>query len=163
MRKLFLRLFIACIMFCIGLGLTALVKLASSSSLPPPQEALQVNLVGDMGSDEQKLLEIYREYGPAQTRHDRAFFERVEADNFILFQAGRNLTREEDIRLMESWSKDIIFDSTVENIRFSGNTAVVNVRMTARYPNNAVQSWDAIDICIRNGDSWQILSTTSIY
>ena len=163
MRKLFLHLVIASTTFYFSSELTRLVKFASSNSSPASQNEKQPGDVADLiGPDEEKLLKINREYGPAQTRHDRAFFERVERENFILFQRDRNLTKEQDIQEMERWPKDIVYESDVESIRILGNTAVVTGRMHAHHPSGGVITWGFIDVCIRNGPDWQILSTTSV-
>ena len=162
MRKLFLHLFISCITFFFGFSLTKLFQSQPTTpTLPPPQPAQLVSFP-HLTTDEWKLLEIYREYGPAKTRHDRAFFERVESENYMLFIRERNLTREQNIREMESWPGNIVYDYDVENIRIEGNAAVVTGRMEARYPDGAVGSLGFIDVCVRNGNGWRILSTTSM-
>jgi len=70
---------------------------SSASAVQPKSHATDTGF----DKDEQQLLEIYREYGPAQTRHDRAFFERLETDEFMLFLGAEHLSREQDIRQME--------------------------------------------------------------
>lgn len=162
MRKLFLHLCIACITFLFGFSLTKLFQSQPTTpSLPPPHTA-QLVIFPHLTTDESKLLEIYREYGPAKTRHDRAFFEQVESENFMLFLRDRNLTREQNIREMESWSSDVVYDYEVQNIRIEGDAAVVTGRMYARYADGAVGSLGFIDVCVRNGNDWRILSTTSM-
>lgn len=161
MRKLFLHLLIAATMFWFGLGVTNVVRFFRVAPAPPSENQTRQLDVVYLGPDEKQLLQIYNEYGPAQTNHDRAFFERVESDRFVLFRDDRNLTREEDIREMESWQMGPVYDSDVESIRILGDTAVVTGRMQARFKNGEYQSWSFVDVCIRNGNSWQILSTTS--
>ena len=162
MRKVFLHLFLAGITFFFSLGLTRLFDSSSRTTASVPAKTAQVVKVNLPDYDEQKLREIFREYAPAQTKHDRAFFERVESDRFILFDWNRNLTREQDIRAMESWPRDTVFESEVESIRIIGDAAVVTVRMLARYATGEVDSFRCIHVCVRNGHSWQILSTTAV-
>ena len=161
MRKLFLHLFVAAMTFFFSLGLTKLLGSSSGTTAPVPTQIVQVENLADVAV-EQTLREIYRQYGPAQTNHDRAFFERVESDRFILFDVDRNLTREQDIREMESWPRDTIYECEVENIRIIGNSAVVTTQMHARFANGEYESWPSIDVWIKDGDRWQILSTTEI-
>jgi hypothetical protein len=136
----------------------------SSSTPPVPPQPQMVQLVGvaDM-TDEQKLLNIYREYGPAKTRHERAFFERVESENFILFLRDRNMTREQNIRWMESWPGDVVFEYDIESIRIMGDTAVVTGRMWEHYPKGGQNSIGFVDVCVRSGVGWRIMSTKPIY
>lgn len=165
MHKLFLHLLIACITFFFGLTLTKLFEFQPATASLPPKTVQLVNFTDTTltdTTDERKLLEIYREYGPAKTRHDRAFFERVESEGFMLFLRDRNLTREQNIREMESWPGDVVYDYDVENIRIVGDAAVVTGRMHSRYTNGDVGSLGFIDVCVRNGNGWQILSTTSL-
>lgn len=166
MRKVFLHLFIAFTTFFFSLELTRLFDSSTSTEWLPPQQNVEVVTV-DVAtvdvvnfthiSDEQKLLQIYREYGPAKTRHDRAFFERVESENFILFLRDRNMTREKNIRWMESWPLNVVYDYEVESIKIVGDSAVVTGRMQAHYPDGAVGSLGFIDVCVRNVSGWQIL------
>lgn len=165
MRKLLLHISIAFVTFLFGVGLTQLLNTVFSSEsevtscgVPPPQTIELVNL----SRDELKLLDIYREYGPAKTRHDRAFFERVETDDYMLFLRDRTMTREENIHWMESWPSGIFYDYDPEFIKITGNTAVVSGWMQARYPTGEVTTLRFIDVCVRKGDGWQIASTTSI-
>ena len=160
MRKLFLHVFIAFTTFFFSFGLTKLFDHPKTTAPPAERSTVYVNVV-DTSQDEQELREIYRQYGPAQTNHDRVFFERVESERFILFDYDGNLTREQDIREMESWPKGIVYESEVESIRIEGDTAIVTGRMHARSADGGYDSFSYIDVCVRDGDSWQILSTTS--
>ena len=161
MRKLFLHLCVATITFFFSLGLTKVLVSSSKITAPVTSQAVQLRNVANI-EVEQTLREIYRQYGPAQTNHDRAFFERVESDRFILFDVDRNLTREQDIRDMESWSRDTTYDCEVESIQIIGDTAVATVLMHERSANGADVAWRSIDIWIKDGDRWQILSTTEV-
>ena len=161
MHKLFLHLLIACTTFFFSLFLTKVSNILWSvdSSIEVVEGRSQCDQ--RYLRDKQQLLEIYREYGPAQTRHDRAFFERVETEDFVLFLEGETLSREEDIQLMEKLPADIVYKADVENLQMLGDAAVVTGRMTASHPTYNY-SWPWIDVWVRRGDQWQIQSTTSV-
>ena len=161
MRKLFLHLFVTTITFFFGLGLVEVFDSLSKPTVPAGTQAVQLANSEELAV-EQTLREIYRQYGPATTNHDRAFFERVESDRFILFDEDRNLTREQDIREMESWPRDAIYECEVENIRILGDTAVATVQVYARFTDGENESWPSIDVWIKEGNRWQILSTTEV-
>lgn len=171
MRKLFLHLFIACTMFYFGVTLSNVVKFLTTvltasttravDTVGMNQEPARTTPPPFTGTDELQLLKIFEQYGAAQTNHDRAFFERVESDDFILFQRFRKLTREQDIRLMESWPVGTKYTWEVEDIRVFGDSAVVTGRMHAQFPGGAPDSWRSIHVCVRTANGWQILSTTS--
>lgn len=162
MRKLFLHLFVAAITFFFSLGFEKVFHSSPRTPAFVSMQTAQLFNLSDISDDEQTLREIYRQYGPAQTDHDRAFFERVESDRFILFDADRNLTRKEDIREMESWPKDTIYECEVESIRIIGNNAVVTMVMHARFDDGEQGSDRSIDVWVKNGHHWQILSTTEL-
>jgi hypothetical protein len=173
MRKLFLHLLIACTMFYFGVTLSKVIRFLTTVSTSSTATALDnhdpaVNHEQPRTSsptfhtfDEQALLEIFNQYGPAQTNHDRAFFERVESDHFILFQGYRKLTREQDIREMESWPMGTIYLWDIERIQVLGNSAVVIGRMRSQFSDGTSYSWRLINVCVKNANGWQILSTTS--
>ena len=161
MRKLFLHLFVAALTFFFSMAFSKLFNYSSRTTASVPMQTVQLGNHADVPV-EQTLREIYRQYGPAQTNHDRAFFERVESDRFILFDDDRNLTREQDIREMESWPRDTIYECEVENIRIIGDSAVATVLVHARFANGEYESWPSIDVWIKDGNRWQILSTTEV-
>ena len=161
MRKLFLHLFVAALTFFFSLGFSKLFNYSSRTTASVPKQTVQVANSADFAV-EQTMREIYRQYGPATTNHDRAFFERVESNRFILFDQDRNLTREQDIREMESWPRDAIYECEVEYIRIIGDTAVATVRVHARFADGEYESWPSIDVWIKDGNRWQILSTTEV-
>jgi hypothetical protein len=164
MNKFFVRLFVACTCFVLSVALTSFSKLFRSADSAIDVVALQPAEPNfDFSDDEVQLREIYREYGPAQTRHDRAFFEKIEADDFRLFFDGKSLSREEDIQWMERTPTSMVFDNQPEYIKIFGNSAVVRGRLNVRYSNGYVYPGRYIDVWVRRGDRWQIQSTTSGY
>jgi len=160
MNRFFLRVFVALTTFVLSIGLTSLTKLFRHDD----SKMLKFTYIRAQQStlDEMRLRELYREYGPAQTRHDRAFFEEVEATDFVLFLGEHHLSREDDIQWMESSPTDIVYESVPESIRVIGDWAMVHGHMEAHHPDGDVHSWGFIDVWVRRGDTWRIQSTTSV-
>jgi Domain of unknown function (DUF4440) len=170
MNSAFLRLFVAVTAFALSVGLTGVVKLfrREESTIAPvtiwswtEKRARVEYSPSNIDLNEWQLRQIYRQYGPAQTRHDRAFFEQVETEDFVLFLGGRHLSREDDIRWMESLPEDVVYESYPESIKMIGDRAMVHGRMEARYGDGQMNSWGFIDVWVRRGDTWRIQSTTS--
>jgi hypothetical protein len=162
MRKLVLRLVIACSTFSAGIFLTNVwnsLARADGQTIQIPV----ADYARAVSPAETELLSIYRDYGGAQTRHDSAFFERVEADNFILFRPdGTSLSRTEDIDFLNSFPTDITYQDEDLNIKIYGDAAIVTGRMTANYSGGFSHSWRWIDVCVRHGGRWRIQSTTQL-
>jgi len=161
MNKLFIRLFVAFAAFSLGLVLTAFFKPA-----PKNRKVVTVLLPHELpvlpsGEDETQILEIYSYYGPAQTRHDRKFFERVETEDFTLTVDGMKMTREEDLRWMEQQPTDITYESKVDHLKVFGNLAVAHGRFEIRYGNGALKVWPFADVWVKRGNTWRINSTTA--
>jgi hypothetical protein len=158
------RLLVAFACFALSVSLTNFTKLfrgADSSIGVVRLEAVESNTA--FLADENRLRELYREYGPAQMRHDRAFFERIEGDDFRLFFDNTSISREEDIRWMEENPMDFVYDNQPQEIRIFGNSAVVRGSFEVRTGNGNVHRWETIDIWIKRGGHWKIRSTTSGY
>lgn len=164
MNSFFVRLFIAAICFALSVSLTNLSKLIRGQRpsahvvVLKPAESLT-----NFSDDENQLRELYREYGPAQSRHDRAFFERVETEDFRLFYDGKSISREEDIRWMESIPTDLIYSNEPRDIKIFGKSAMVRASFEVRHPDGHVDRWNTIDVWVKRGNQWQIRSTTSHY
>jgi ketosteroid isomerase-like protein len=164
MRKLVLHLAIACSTFAACIFLTNIWNALTRAETPTQTRQSQVP-----GSDltssitEPGLSEIYRDYASAQTNHDVAFFERVEAHDFILFLSnGKALSRTEDIQLLNSMPTDIVYEYDDMNVQFHGDAATVTGRMSATNGSGYSYSWRWIDVCLKRGGRWQIQSTTQI-
>ena len=164
MNKFFVRLLVGASCFALSLSLTNLSKLVRGQASAIDVVTLQPadsNL--DLAQDEMQLRQIYREYGPAQTQHDQAFFERIETDDFRLFWNGVSVSKEEDIQWMKSMPASMVYESYPEYIKIFGNSAVVHGRMDVHYNNDHVQRWNFIDVWVKRGNRWQIRNTTSGY
>jgi Domain of unknown function (DUF4440) len=161
MNKLFIRLFVAFVAFSFGLVLTSLIKpvhrnertVTVLTAMPMSDVALT--------EDELQIREIYREYGPAQARHDREFFERVETEDFTLTVGDLKMSREEDIRWMESQPTDKAYINRVDHLRVFENLAVAHGYLQVHEGNGDVRMWPFADVWVKRNGAWRIQSTTS--
>jgi hypothetical protein len=162
MNKWFLRLFVALLTFILSVALTGVRRFLFGGG-----PAIDVQVVEapqpffDFSDEKAQIAAIYNEYGEAQTHHDRAFFERIEADNFMLFSGRERLTREQDIQWMMSQPADMSYDVRVHHIRVFGNSAVARGDMLVTFGNGETTDWPFIDVWVKRYGTWQIQSTTS--
>ena len=168
MIKFFVHLLVAATCFALSVSLTSLTKLFRVADVPVQEVVAEpllepVKSKYDFSPDEIEIREIYREYGPAQTRHDRGFFERIETEDFRLFFDNKSISREEDIRWMESMPRDIVYDNQPYEIKITGNSAVARTWFESRSADGPVSRWDTIDVWVKRGGRWQIRSTTQNY
>ena len=159
MNKFFVRLLVAASCFVLSLSLTNLSKLVRG-------QVSAIDVVtfepAEFSQDEMQLRQIYREYGPAQTQHDEAFFERIETDDFRLFCNGVSFSKAEDIQWMKNMPAGMVYENYPEYIKIFGNSAVVNGRMDVHFSEH-VERWDFIDVWVKRGNRWQIRNTTTGY
>ena len=161
MNKWFLRLFVALMTFILSVVLTGAFRFLFGGS---PMDVVAVEAprpFTDFSADQAQIMAIYNEYGAAQTRHDRAFFERVEAENFVLFVGGARLTRDEDIQWMEGQPLDTVYDVRVHRVRVFGNSAVSRGLMLVTYGDGSTTEWPFIDVWVKRNGVWKIQTTTS--
>ena len=161
MNKLFIRLFVAFVAFSFGLVLTGLLKPGNTCK----QHVTVLSAVPltdfTLSEDEAQIREIYREYGPAQTRHDREFFQRIETEDFTLTVGNLRMSREEDIRWMEEQASDKIYRSKVDHVKVFGRLAVAHGYLEVRESNGVVRDWPFADVWVKRNGFWRIQSTVS--
>ena len=161
MNKLFIRLFVAFVAFSFGLVLTNLIRprypVAQSF---PYGSVLTVYEYSGTGDDAQ-IRKIYREYGPAQTRHDREFFERIETEDFTLTVGDLKMSRDEDIKWMESQPTDKTYINRVDHVRVFDRLAVAHGYLEVREGNGVVRLWPFADVWVKKNGAWRIQSTIS--
>ena len=160
MNKLFIRLFVAFVAFSFGLVLTNLIKPVRSSQRAVPV-AIYIPSEVALTEDEMQIRDIYRQYGPAQTRRDRAFFERIETEDFTLTVGNLKMSREEDIRWMEEQSTDKIYWSKVDHVKVFGRLAVAHGYLEVRDGEGSVRDWPFADVWVKRNGTWRIQSTVS--
>ena len=160
MNKLFIRLFVAFVAFSFGLILTNLIRPRYTYQQTFPYESVLVFEYSETGDDAQ-IRKIYREYGPAQTRHDREFFERIETEDFTLTVGDRKMSREEDIQSMESAPTDKTYISRVDHVRVFDRLAVAHGYLEGHDGNGVVRLWPFVDVWVKKNGAWRIQSTIS--
>jgi hypothetical protein len=170
MRRLVLHVAVALISCLLGVSAASLWNIASSGR--SPEIAIVVRQESRPASaptneiDELEIREILRQYDIAQTRHDAAFFERIEADEFVLtLSSGETLTRAEAIADMMASRKDATYTTNEVRVQFYGNAAIVTGRMTVTYTGKGdtySPRWRWIDLFVKRGGRWQIISTTQV-
>ena len=161
MNKWIIRLFVALMTFILSVALTGALRFVFGGWVtdvvlqsPPP-------VIDFYGDDQRQISAIYSLYGPAQTHHDRAFFERVEADNFVLFVGGEQLTREQDIQWLERQPTDTTYQVYVYYLNVFSDTAMSRGYMSVKYGNGETAEWPFIDVWVKRDGTWLIQSTTS--
>lgn len=82
-----------------------------------------------------QLMQLERDIGQANVRRDKAFFEKIEADEFIFTDSGGGITtRAEDIASLDKPLGEfrlVSYDVDDMKVSLYGNTAVVTGRTTA--------------------------------
>jgi len=163
MNKWIIRLFVALMTFILSVALTGALRFVFGGGPAIENQVVEApRPFIDFFDDQAQISAIYNEYGQAQTRHDRAFFERVEADNFMLFVGDERLTREQDIQWLESQPCNISYEVYVHHLRVFGDMAVSRGRMLVKFGNGESAEWPFIDVWVKRNGTWQIQSTTSI-
>ncbi len=161
MNKLFIRLFVAFVAFGFGLVLTNLIKPRYNPELTFQFHNVVAVYEYSVTEDEAQIRQIYREYGPAQTRHDREFFERIETEDFTLTVGGQKMSREEDIKWMESRPTDKTYMSRVDHIKVFDRLAVAHGFLEVRDGDGVVTLWPFADVWVKQHGAWRIQSTIS--
>jgi uncharacterized protein DUF4440 len=158
MNRLFIRLLVAFLAFALSLVLTGFKKFLT---LDPPEPLMPIEnvvAVSDHAADKLQMCEIYAQYGPAQRRRDRAFFERVETEDFIFYLNHDYFTRDQDILWMEQQSSDLVYEIRLDHLDVFGNTAVGHGVMEVR-DGDKVQQYPFTDIWVKQSSGWRIQIT----
>ena len=161
MNRLLVRLLVAFVTFSFGLILTSLFKPVVQRQRVVRVFVPHEQLVGLSAVDEAEILAIYRDYGPAQTRHDRAFFERIETEDFTLTVDDSKMSRAQDIKWMEEQPADIVYESKVDHLKVFGDLAVAHGSFEIRDGNGELRVCPFVDVWVKRDKGWQIQSTVS--
>ena len=159
MNKLFIRLVVAFVAFSFGVVLTNLIKPRYTYKAPFQHQVMVFQYSGS--EDEAQIREIYREYGPAQTRRDRQFFERIETEDFTLTVDNTKMSREEDIKWMEDRAPDMVYTNRVDYVKVFDGLAVAHGYLQARDESGVVRVWPFADVWVKRNGAWRIQSTVS--
>ena len=111
-------------------------------------------------------MQLERDIGKANVNRDAAFFERVEADEFIFTDSGGGLTtKKEDVDSVKAPanpdSKLLSYEVDDMKVMLYGKTAVVTGRSTLKGVNKG-QEWTGqsrfTDVFIWRDNHWQIVA-----
>ncbi|HEX8070102.1 MAG TPA: nuclear transport factor 2 family protein [Pyrinomonadaceae bacterium] len=116
---------------------------------------------------EQELMQLERDIGEANVRRDKAFFERVEADEFLFTDAGGGLTtKREDVASLDQPPGEFRLVSYVPDemkVYVYDETAVVFGRVTTRSRSSkdgreVTNQSRFTDVFVRRAGRWQIVA-----
>jgi Domain of unknown function (DUF4440) len=114
----------------------------------------------------EELMQLEREIGKANVNRDHAFFERVEADEFIFTDSGGGMTtKKEDVDSVKAPanpdSKLLSYEVDDMKVMLYGKTAVVTGRSTLKGVNKG-QEWTGqsrfTDVFVWRDNRWQIVA-----
>ena len=116
---------------------------------------------------EQELMALERAIGDANVRRDKAFFERIEADEFIFTDAGGGLTtKQEDVSSLDTPPNPnaprlVSYVPDEMRVYLYDKTAVVFGRVTTTYRNKEGKEGSSqsrfTDVFVRRDGRWQLV------
>ena len=114
---------------------------------------------------EQELIQLERDIGQANILRDKAFFEKVEADEFIFTDSGGGVTtKTEDVASLDKAAGDtklIAYDLDEVRVNIYGDTAVVNAIGISTYrtkDRDAVVRNRFTDVFVKRAGRWQLVA-----
>jgi hypothetical protein len=114
---------------------------------------------------ETELMQLERDIGGANVRRDKAFFERIEADEFIFTDsAGGLTTKAEDVASLDKPAgefKLVSYDVDDMKVRVYGNTAVVTGRTTTKLQSKdreVINRSRFTDVFVKRRGRWQLVA-----
>lgn len=165
MRKHTFHVAIACTTFGLSVFLTSVWNWLGWKRADVPIHTVYVRALESSPTilkAEPGLVEIYRDYAAAQTNHDFGFFNRVEADDYVLFSDGKTMSRNEAMQWLKSSPPSLVYKLEDVSMKVYGDAAVVTGRITVTNRRGSSTSWRWIDVCVKRDGRWQIQSTTQI-
>lgn len=137
-------------------ALGACLVLPAAEPTPTPAEARAT----------EELMQLERDIGRANVERDAAFFERVEADEFIFTDSNGGLTtKAEDVDGVRKPPnpdvKLLAYDVDEMQVRVYGDAAVVTGRATTRQLVKGEERSGRsrfTDVFVRRGGSWRIVA-----
>jgi len=114
---------------------------------------------------EAELRQLERDIGDANVRRDKAFFERIEADEFIFTDsAGGLTTKAEDVASLDKPAGEFKLVSYVPDdmkVRVDGMTAVVTGRTTTKLQakdREVINRSRFTDVFVKRDGRWQLVA-----
>ena len=115
--------------------------------------------------DTAELLRIEQEIGEANIRRDKAYFEKIEADEFIFTDSSDGTTtKTEDVASLDGPARETKLVSYVVDdarVKLYGKTAVVTGRVTSTYKNKdkeAIIRTRFTDVFVKRNGRWPIVT-----
>ena len=113
-----------------------------------------------------ELVQLERDIGAANVRRDAAFFERVEADEFVFTDSGGGLTtKAEDVAGVKAPpnpdARLLAYDVDDVQVRLYGDAAVVTGRVTTRQLVKGEERTGRsrfTDVFVRRDGRWQLVA-----
>jgi ketosteroid isomerase-like protein len=113
-----------------------------------------------------ELMQLERDIGAANVRRDAAFFERVEAEEFVFTDSGGGVTtKAEDVAGVKAPPnpdvKLLAYDVDDMQVRLYGDTAVVTGRVTTRQLVKGEERTGKsrfTDVFVRRDGRWQLVA-----
>jgi hypothetical protein len=112
-----------------------------------------------------ELMQLERDIGDANVRRDKAFFERIEADEFVFTDsAGGLTTKAEDVASLDKPAGEFKLISYVPDdmkVRVYGNTAVVTGRTTTKLQSKDREVTNRsrfTDVFVKRNGRWQLVA-----
>jgi ketosteroid isomerase-like protein len=142
----------------------AAAALATPLALPAAGPARSPDPAEDRAQAE--LMQLERDIGKANVERDAAFFERVEADEFLFTDSGGGLTtKAEDVDGVRKPPnpdvKLLAYDVDEMRVRVYGDAAVVTGRVTTRQLVKGEERTGRsrfTDVFVRREGRWQIVA-----
>jgi hypothetical protein len=114
---------------------------------------------------EAELIQLERDIGAANVRRDKAFFERIEADEFIFTDsAGGLTTKAEDVAGLDKPAgefKQVSYEPDDMKVRVYGKTAVVTGRTTTKLQSKdreVINRSRFTDVFVKRDGRWQLVA-----
>ena len=114
---------------------------------------------------EAELMQLERDIGQANINRDKAFFERIEADEFIYTDSGGGITtKTEDVASLDKPPgefKLVAYDVDEMKVKVYGNTAVVWGRVTTTLKGKdreVISKSRFTDTFVKRDGRWQLVA-----
>jgi len=143
--------------------LTLIVELVCGPSVFIAQSTTNKNT--RLRGAEAELMQIERDIGDANVRRDKAFFQRIEANEFVFIDSGGGMTtKSEDVASLDKPVGETRLMSYVPTEMVAhvyGKTAVVTGLVTSTYKNadrEFVIRSRFTDVFVKRGGRWQLVA-----
>ena len=117
------------------------------------------------GKTEAELMRLERDIGDANIRRDKAFFERIEADEFVFTDSGGGITtKAEDVASLDKPAgefKLVFYMVDDMKVHVYGKTAVVTGRTTTTHrgkDREAANRSRFTDVFVKRDGRWQLVA-----